>query len=59
MTGLLSLLVTLVIVGLIFLLLFWFIGTVGLPEPFNKVAKVILGLTYGHSAEIPATLACG
>lgn len=42
--GLLSLLVTLVIVGLIFWLLYWFLGQVGLPEPFNKVALVILAL---------------
>ena len=42
--GLLSLLVTIVIVGLIFFLLYWFLGQVGLPEPFNKVALVILAL---------------
>lgn len=42
--GLLSLLVTLVIVGLIFWLCFWFIGVIGLPEPFNKVATVIIAL---------------
>lgn len=42
--GLLSLLVTLVIVGLIFWLLWWFLGVVGLPEPFGKVATVILAL---------------
>ena len=44
MLGLISLLVTLVIVGLIFWLLFWFIGMVGLPEPFNKVATVLIAL---------------
>lgn len=43
-SALLSLLVTLVIVGLIFWLIFWFIEYVGLPEPFSKVIKVILGL---------------
>ena len=43
-TGLLSLLVTLVIVGLIFWLIWWFIGYVGVPEPFNKVIRVIIGL---------------
>ncbi len=42
--GLLSLLVTLVIVGLIFWLLWYFLGVVGLPEPFAKVATVILAL---------------
>lgn len=43
-SGLLSLLVTLVIVGLIFWLVIWFLGWVGVPEPFNKVIKVIVGL---------------
>lgn len=43
-TGLLSLLVTLVVVGLICWLIWWFIGYVGLPEPFNKVARVIVAL---------------
>jgi len=37
-------LVWLIIVGLIFWLLFWLIGYVGLPEPFNKVAKVVLAV---------------
>lgn len=44
MNTLLSLLVTLVIVGLICYLLWWFIGYIGLPEPFNKVARVIVAL---------------
>lgn len=37
-------LVTLVIVGLIFWLVFWFIDYVGVPEPFNKVIRVVVGL---------------
>jgi hypothetical protein len=41
---LLSLLISLVIAGLIFWLIWWFIGYVGLPEPFNKVARVLIGL---------------
>jgi len=44
MSGLISILITLVIAGLIFWLCFWFIGVVGLPEPFNKVATVIIAL---------------
>jgi len=44
MSGLIPILITLVIVGLIFWLCFWFIGFVGLPEPFNKVATVLIGL---------------
>lgn len=43
-TGILSLFVTLVIAGLIFWLIWWFIGYIGLPEPFNKVARVLVGL---------------
>lgn len=41
---LLSLLVSLVIWGLMFYLLWWGLGKIGLPEPFNKVAIVILVL---------------
>ncbi len=43
-SALLSLLVTLVIGGLIFWLIWWFIGFIGLPEPFAKVAQVLIGL---------------
>lgn len=39
-----SLIVYFVIVGLVFWCVWWFLGYVGLPEPFNKVARVILGL---------------
>ena len=42
--SILSLLVTLVIAGLIAYLLWWFIGYVGLPAPFDKVARVIVAL---------------
>lgn len=44
MSALISILVTLVIVGLIAFLCWWFIDFCGLPEPFNKVAKVIVAL---------------
>ena len=37
-------LVWLVIVGLILWLFWWLIDYVGLPQPFNKVAKVIVAL---------------
>ncbi len=43
-SSLLTLFITLVIAGLIFWLVWWFIGYVGLPEPFNKVARVLIGL---------------
>lgn len=42
--GLLPLLIHIVIMGLILWLIWWFIGYIGLPEPFNKVVKVIVGL---------------
>jgi Zn-dependent protease with chaperone function len=41
---LISLLVTVVVLGLIFWLFWWLIGAVGLPEPFNKVATVLIAL---------------
>lgn len=43
-SGLLSTLVYLIIVGLIFWAIWWFISYVGVPEPFNKVIRVVLGL---------------
>jgi ABC-type multidrug transport system permease subunit len=43
-SALLSLLVQLVIAGLIVWLIWWFVDYVGIPEPFNKVVRVILGL---------------
>lgn len=33
-----------IVAGLVFWLLWWLIGYVGLPEPFNKVARVILAV---------------
>ena len=43
-SGLLSLIVYIVVVGLIFWCVWWFLGYVGVPEPFNKVIRVIIGL---------------
>lgn len=42
MEGLLGLLIQLIILGLIFYLLWWGIGKIGLPEPFNKIAVAII-----------------
>lgn len=39
---LISILVYLVIWGLILYVLWWAIGAIGLPEPFNKIATVLL-----------------
>ena len=59
---LITLLISLVIWGLIFWLLWWGLGAVGIPEPFHKVAVVILvvaaiiviiGLLTGSIASFP------
>jgi uncharacterized membrane protein len=42
--NLLDLLVAVVVIGLVFYLLWWLLGKIALPEPFNKVAMVILCL---------------
>lgn len=34
----------LIIVGLILWILWWLVSYVGIPEPFNKVARVILAI---------------
>lgn len=39
-----SALIWIIVLGIVFWLLFWLIGYVGLPEPFNKVARVILAV---------------
>jgi len=43
-SALLPLLVSLVIAGLIFGLLWWFIGVCALPAPFDRVARVLVAL---------------
>lgn len=42
--SLLTTVIYLVVLGLIVWLLFWFIGYVGLPAPFDKVARVVIAL---------------
>lgn len=42
--GLIQLLVSLVVAGLIFWLVIWFVAWCGIPEPFAKIIKVIIGL---------------
>jgi heme A synthase len=44
MPGLISLLVTIIVLGLVFYLLYWLLGQIPLPEPFKTVATVLLGL---------------
>lgn len=43
-SSLLSILVTIVIVGLILWLIWWLISYIGLPQPFDKVARVLVAL---------------
>lgn len=43
-SALLGLLVHVVIIGLIFWLAWWFVGVCGVPEPFNKVLRVLIAL---------------
>jgi hypothetical protein len=40
--GLVEVVVYLLVVGGIFWLLLWLIGYIGIPEPFSKVAKIII-----------------
>lgn len=42
--SLISLVVWLVVVGLVFYILWWLIGYIGLPEPFNKVVRVVIAV---------------
>ena len=41
---LLNAFIILVVAGLICWLIWWFIGYIALPEPFNKVARVLVAL---------------
>lgn len=42
--GLLGLVINIVIIGLIFWSILWFIDYVGIPEPFNKIIRVVVAL---------------
>ncbi len=39
---LLTVLVNIVVAGLIFWLLIWFLGWAAVPEPFNKILKIVI-----------------
>ena len=39
-----TVIVYLIVAGLVFWLLWWLVGYVGIPEPFNKIANVILAI---------------
>lgn len=42
--NLIGLLIALIIAGLLFYVVIWLINWIGVPEPFNKVIKVVIGL---------------
>lgn len=44
MGGIVPLLIELIVVGLVAYLLWWLIGYIGLPAPFDKVARVIVAV---------------
>jgi predicted PurR-regulated permease PerM len=39
-----TVILTLIVAGLVFWLLWWLVDYCGLPEPFNKIAHVILAV---------------
>lgn len=43
-SSLVSLVVRLIIIGSVFALLWWLVGFAGLPEPFNKFARVAIAV---------------
>lgn len=44
LSGLAHVVIVLIVAGLIFWLLNWLIGYVGLPEPFAKIARIVLAI---------------
>ena len=44
MQSLVSLIVWIIVIGSVFGLLWWLVGYVGLPEPFNKFARIFLAV---------------
>lgn len=42
LTTLFALIVVIAVVGLIFWVCWWAAGALGLPEPFNKIAQVVI-----------------
>ena len=44
LTGAIHVVVLLIVAGLIFGLLWWLVDYCGIPEPFHKVAKVVLAV---------------
>ena len=43
-SSLMHILIQIIVIGLVCWLLWWLVGYVGLPEPFNKVARVLIAV---------------
>ena len=43
-SSLMHILIQIIVIGLVCWLLWWLIGYVGLPEPFNKIARVLIAV---------------
>lgn len=43
-TALIGVIVWIIVIGCIFGLLWWLIGYVALPEPFNKIARIVIAV---------------
>lgn len=41
---LMGILIQLIVVGAVCWLLWWLVGFIGLPEPFNKIARVVVAV---------------
>ena len=44
MSSLMHVLLVIIIIGGICWLLWWLVGYIGLPEPFNKIARVVIAV---------------
>ena len=44
MNGLFGILIYVIVLGLIFYVVWWFLGKLALPEPFNKIAIAVVAL---------------
>lgn len=44
LTAAVTIFMYILVAGLVFWLLWWLVGYIGLPEPFNKVARVVLAI---------------
>jgi cytochrome b subunit of formate dehydrogenase len=44
LSAMVTVIIYLIVAGLVFWLLWWLVGYVGLPEPFRRVANVVLAI---------------